>query len=132
MTRRLNDLLRCDLPIQLAPMGSVSATAALPLAVAAAGGHGMYPALALPPAALAPVIDVLAERTAAFGVNFIVPFMDRGSLELVVDRAPYVDFFLADPDPALVGSSTRPAQRAAGRSRPRARRGSRRRPAVTW
>jgi NAD(P)H-dependent flavin oxidoreductase YrpB (nitropropane dioxygenase family) len=96
------DLLRCDLPIQLAPMGSVSATPALPLAVAAAGGHGMYPALGLPPVALAPVIDALADETAGFGVNFIVPLMDRASLELVVERAPYVDFFLADPDPALV------------------------------
>ena len=96
------DLLRCELPIQLAPMGSVSATAALPLAVAAAGGHGMYPALSLPPAALAPVLDTLAPRTAAFGVNFIVPLIDRGSLELAAARAPYVDFFLADPDPALV------------------------------
>ncbi len=28
--------------------------------------------------------------------------MDRASLELVVERSPYVDFFLADPDPALV------------------------------
>jgi NAD(P)H-dependent flavin oxidoreductase YrpB (nitropropane dioxygenase family) len=100
---RLTDLLRCDLPIQLAAMGSVSATSALPLAVAAAGGHGMYPGLALPPPALAPVLDALAAETTAFGVNFIVPFMDRESLELTVERAPYVDFLLADPDPALVG-----------------------------
>jgi nitronate monooxygenase len=35
-------------------------------------------------------------------VNFIVPVMDRASLELAVQRAPYIDFFLADPDPALV------------------------------
>jgi NAD(P)H-dependent flavin oxidoreductase YrpB (nitropropane dioxygenase family) len=83
-------------------MGSVSATAALPLAVAAAGGHGMYPALGLPPLALAPVLDALAERTAAFGVNFIVPLMHAGSLEAAVERAPYVDFFLRIPDPALV------------------------------
>ena len=102
MATRLVDLLRCDLPIQLAPMGSVSATPALPLAVAAAGGHGMYPALTFPPAALAGVLDALAARTSAFGVNFIVPLMDRGSLELACERAPYVDFFLADPDPALV------------------------------
>ena len=60
MTTRLTDLLRCDLPIQLAPMGSVSATPALPLAVASAGGHGMYPGLTLPPPALAPVLDALA------------------------------------------------------------------------
>ena len=36
-------------------------------------------------------------------MNFIVPMMDPASLELAVEeRAPYVDFFLADPDPALV------------------------------
>ncbi len=102
MANRVCDLLQCDLPIQLAPMGSVSATAALPLAVAAAGGHGMYPALALPPAPLEPVLAALAGQTRAFGVNFIVPMMDRGSLELALERAPYLDFFLADPDPALV------------------------------
>jgi nitronate monooxygenase len=102
MASPLCELLGCELPIQLAPMGSVSATPALPLAVAAAGGHGMYPALGLPPAAIAPVLDALTDRTRAFGVNFILPVMDRASLELAVQRAPYVDFFLADPDPALV------------------------------
>ncbi len=102
MATRLLDLLRCDLPIQLAPMGSVAATPALPLAVASAGGHAMYPGLTLPPSALAPVLDALAEQTTAFGVNFIVPLMNRDSLELAAERAPYVDFFLADPDPELV------------------------------
>jgi NAD(P)H-dependent flavin oxidoreductase YrpB (nitropropane dioxygenase family) len=99
---RVTELLRCDLPIQLAPMGSVSATAALPLAVAAAGGHGMYSALGLPPQALAPVLDALAVQTRAFGVNFFPGVMDPGSLELAVQRAPYVDFFLSGADPALV------------------------------
>ena len=102
MANPVCELLRCELPLQLAPMGSVAATPALPLAVAAAGGHGMYPALALPPAAIAPVVDALADRTGAFGLNFIVPLMDRASLDLAVQRAPYIDFFLADPDPALV------------------------------
>ena len=60
MANPVCELLRCELPIQLAPMGSVAATPSLPLAVAAAGGHGMYPALALPPAAIAPVVDALA------------------------------------------------------------------------
>jgi nitronate monooxygenase len=105
VANRVGALLQCELPIQLAPMGSVSATPSLPLAVAAAaGGHGMYPALGLPPAALAPVLDGLGERTRAFGVNFIVPLMDRASLELAVERAPYVDLFLSDPDPALVAA----------------------------
>jgi nitronate monooxygenase len=102
VTNPVCELLHSELPIQLAPMGSVSATPALPLAVALAGGHGMYPALGLPAPAIGPVVEALAQRTTSFGVNFIVPVMDRGALELVVDRAPYVDFFLADPDPALV------------------------------
>jgi nitronate monooxygenase len=102
MSSRLTDLLRCEVPIQLSPMGSVSVTPALPLAVALAGGHAMYPGLGLPPAALAPVIDALAERTAAFGVNLPVPMLDRDSLELAAERAPYVDFFLADADQDLV------------------------------
>jgi NAD(P)H-dependent flavin oxidoreductase YrpB (nitropropane dioxygenase family) len=103
MDRRVLELWRSELPIQLAPMGSVSATPRLALAVAAAGGHAMYPALALPPPALAPAVDALAKAGAAFGVNFIVPMMAPGSLEVVLARAPYVDFFLEDPDPALVG-----------------------------
>jgi nitronate monooxygenase len=95
-------LLRSRIPIQLAPMGSVSATAALPLAVARAGGHAVYPALGLPPRALAPVLDALAAETEAYGVNFLVPVMDRATLDLAIGRSPYIDFFLGDPDPALV------------------------------
>ncbi len=101
MDRRVLELWKSELPIQLAPMGGASATPRLALAVAAAGAHAMYPALALPPAALAPAVDALAEARAAFGVNFIVPMMDPASVELAVEKAPYVDFFLADPDPAL-------------------------------
>jgi nitronate monooxygenase len=102
MANRVCELLGCELPIQLAPMGSVSATPSLPLAVAQAGGHAMYPGLGLPPPALEPAVDALAARTSAFGVNFIVPLMNRASLELAVERARYVDFFLSDPDPGLV------------------------------
>lgn len=102
MDRRVLELWRCELPIQLAPMGGVSATPRLALAVSAAGGHAMFPALALPPPALAPAVDALGDAGAAFGVNFIVPMMDPASLELTLERAPYVDFFLEDPDAALV------------------------------
>jgi nitronate monooxygenase len=102
MSDRLTQLLRCEIPIQLAPMGSVSATARLPLAVAAAGAHAVYPGFSQPPQALGPVLEELQPATHAFGVNFIVPVMDRASLELAAERAPYVDFFLADPDPAVV------------------------------
>src|SRR4051812_7376624 len=102
---RLCELLRCDVPIQLAPMGSVSATPALALAVARTGGHAVYPALGLPPGALAPIIDAPHAETVAFGVNFLAPLMDRESLELAAERSPYLDFFLGDPDPALVATA---------------------------
>jgi nitronate monooxygenase len=102
VSTRLTQLLQSELPIQLAPMGSVSATSRLPVAVAKAGGHAVYPGLGLPPQALAPVLDDLAQDAQAFGVNFIVPLMDRESLELAAERAPYVDFFLTEPDSALV------------------------------
>jgi nitronate monooxygenase len=97
VTRRLNDLLGCDHSLQLAPMGSVSVTPRLPLAVMGAGGHAVYPALRLPPPGLEPVLDA-----GVAGFNFLVPLMDRESFELVAGRAPYIDFFLADPDAALV------------------------------
>ena len=116
MSERLCRVFDCDLPIQLAPMGSVSASARLPLAVSAAGAHAMYPGLSLPPAALAPVLEALVGAKAAFGVNFIVPFMNVDSLELAVDQAPYVDFFLADPTVAWWSVSTPAARAAGGRS----------------
>jgi NAD(P)H-dependent flavin oxidoreductase YrpB (nitropropane dioxygenase family) len=102
MARGVTELLRCELPLQLAPMGSVSDTTALAVAVARAGGHGMYPGLGLPRPLLEPVFAELTAAGPAVGVNFIVPLMDREALELAAERMPYVDFFLADPDPELV------------------------------
>ena len=49
MSSRLTDLLRCEVPIQLSPMGSVSVTPALPLAECtstAASTAGLAPAVA--------------------------------------------------------------------------------------
>src|SRR3954451_4042444 len=83
-------------------MGCVSVTPALPLAVAGAGGHAMYPARGLPPAAIAATIDALSAHAGAFGVNFLIPLMDRASVQVAAERAPYVDFFLGEPDAALV------------------------------
>jgi NAD(P)H-dependent flavin oxidoreductase YrpB (nitropropane dioxygenase family) len=98
VSRRLTDLLGCELPIQLAPMGCVSVRTELARAVVAAGGHAVYPALTLPGAALTAQIEELPE----LGINFLVPMMERETLAAVAERARYVDFFLADPDAALV------------------------------
>jgi NAD(P)H-dependent flavin oxidoreductase YrpB (nitropropane dioxygenase family) len=62
----------------------------------------MFPALALPAAALRPSVDALADARAAFGVNFLVTMLDLEALDAALERAPYADFFLGDPDPALV------------------------------
>ena len=91
----------------------------------------MYPGLGLQPPALAPVVDALAARSAAFGINFIVPLMARESLELAAERAPYVDFFLADRILRSSQRSMRAAGSAAGRSSRTKRREPRRLPGAT-
>ncbi len=96
------ELVGCRLPIQSAPMAGVVRDAELPAAVAAAGGHGMLPAAFLSAGYLESVLDDLGSRTSAYGVNFVGILLDRGCLELASERAPLIDFFIADPDPELV------------------------------
>jgi NAD(P)H-dependent flavin oxidoreductase YrpB (nitropropane dioxygenase family) len=95
-------LVGCRLPVQSAPMAGIVRDAELPAAVAAAGGHGMFPAGFLTAPYLARVIGDLSGRTRAYGVNFIALTLDRECLELAADRAPLVDMFFGDPDPGIV------------------------------
>jgi nitronate monooxygenase len=99
---RFTRLVGSRLPIQSAPMPGVVRDATLPAAVAAAGGHGMFPATFLSPAYLERVIDELSAQTGAFGVNFVTLGLDRDCLELAAARSPYVDLYFGDPEPALV------------------------------
>jgi NAD(P)H-dependent flavin oxidoreductase YrpB (nitropropane dioxygenase family) len=101
MTTRFTEMLGCPLPIQQAPMGGVSSSPQLPLAVAEAGGMGMLSAVLQPPNVLAATLDALPK--AVVGVNFLVPFLqDRSAVTIAAERAPLVDFFGAAPDPSLV------------------------------
>ena len=95
---RFTRLVGCGLPIQSAPMVGVVRDAELPAAVAAAGGHGMFPAAFLQAPYLERVIDDLTDATRAYGVNFVGVFLDRECLELAADKAPLVDVFIAEPD----------------------------------
>ena len=97
-------LVGCRLPIQSAPMAGVVRDATLPAAVAAAGGHGLFPAAFLPRAPLERVIGELNRRTRAYGVNFVGVFLEPECLELAAHAAPLVDVFLAEPDPAIVAT----------------------------
>jgi nitronate monooxygenase len=101
---RFTELLGCRVPIQQAPMGGVSSSPQLPLAVAAAGGTGMLSAVLQPAGVLAATLDgVPSAPGVAIGVNFLVPFIeDRAAVEVAASRVPLVDFFWGDPDPSLV------------------------------
>ena len=83
-------------------MVGVVRDAELPAAVAAAGGHGMFPAAFLQAPYLERVIDDLDARTRAYGINFVGVFLDRECLELAAHRAPLVDVFIAEPDAEIV------------------------------
>jgi len=127
----MRDLLACEVPIQLAPMGGVSVRPALPLAVAGAGAHAVYPALGQPPETLGPVLDALAAATRAFGVNFIVPLLDPGSVELGSSARRTSTSSSRTPTRRWSSASTGAARCVAGRSRPRRRRARRRTRAAT-
>jgi NAD(P)H-dependent flavin oxidoreductase YrpB (nitropropane dioxygenase family) len=83
-------------------MAGVVRDAELPAAVAAAGGHGMFPALFLSAPYLERVLDELNARTRAYGVNFVGLMLDRDCLELAAHKAPMVDVFFGDPDAELI------------------------------
>ena len=83
-------------------MGGV-AMPPLVLAVAEAGGLGMLGGVMLPPQVLAGMLDDLAARTrGAFGVNFLMPFLDRDAVPVAATRARVVEFFYGEPEVGLV------------------------------
>src|SRR5690606_11543339 len=89
-------------PIQLAGMPEI-ATPELVAAVADAGGLGMLGAALMSPARLERTLAELGERSAgAFGVNFLVPFLDDEALAVAARRARVVELFYGGPDPELV------------------------------
>lgn len=84
-------------------MGAIGGTVDLAVAVADTGALGM---IALPAAAVdavGPLLDAARQRTdGVFGVNFLMPFVERDKVEVAAHHAPLVEFFYAEPDPLLV------------------------------
>src|SRR5262245_61227055 len=102
LATRFTKLVGCQVPLQQAGMGGI-ATPPLVLAVAEAGGLGMLAGVMIPPGILAETLEDLARRTAgAFGVSFLMPFLDRDAVAVAATRSRVVEFFYGDPDPALV------------------------------
>jgi NAD(P)H-dependent flavin oxidoreductase YrpB (nitropropane dioxygenase family) len=101
-TTRFTSLLRCERPVQQAAMGGARAVP-LAVAVARAGGLGMLSAVT-GRAQLAQELDEVPGGLPV-GVNFLLPFLDRGALELASASVPYVELFWGDPDAAIVGTA---------------------------
>jgi nitronate monooxygenase len=95
-------LVGCDVPVQQAPMGSVS-TPELAVAVADAGGVGSITALGLSADDLDAMLAAMAGcTTGALAANFLTEQVDRDAVAAAAGHARIVDFFWADPDPTLV------------------------------
>src|SRR4051794_34168632 len=109
MSNRFTRLVGCELPIQLAAMSRI-VTPDLAAAVSNAGGLGMLAiGRSKAVATRRQVSDVLALTDRPVGAGFIVLFLDRDALEVVVEELPVVEFFWGRPDPSLV-----PADRICG------------------
>lgn len=96
-------LVGCAQPLQLAGMGGIGADASLPSAVSAAGGLGMLGGAGISPDRLASMLEQMAAATTEpFGVNFLMPFLDRDAVVVAASRGHLVEFFYGDPDRSLV------------------------------
>jgi nitronate monooxygenase len=100
---RFTQLVGCDVPIQLAGMGSILSPE-LAAAVSNAGALGQItfsPGIELDDAKQR--LDKLVGLTSKpFGVNLLIPMLNKNILALAASKAKVVDFFWGDPDPELV------------------------------
>ena len=79
------------------------ATPKLAAAVSEAGGLGTVSLVFMPPAEVETALDALAARTTGpVGLNVLMPFLDADVVKVAASRVRVVEFFYADPDPALV------------------------------
>ena len=91
-------LVGCELPIQQAPIGFAAARPQLAAAVAAAGGHGMLAAVAMPGDELHDRLVTLNAATRAYGVKFIVPLLTADALEIAAHDAPLIELYMGPAD----------------------------------
>jgi nitronate monooxygenase len=102
MTTSFTELTGCALPIQQAPMGTVSSPD-LAVAVADAGGVGTITALGMGAEQLGGLLQAMSARTAGvLAANFLTREVDRDALAAAAERVRLIDFFWSDPDPSLV------------------------------
>jgi nitronate monooxygenase len=102
METRFTELVGCSVPVQQAPMGTISSPD-LAVAVADAGGVGTVTALGLPPEVLLRRLDEMRRRTSGvLSANVVTGDVDEQVVVAVAERVRLVDFFWFDPAPRLV------------------------------
>jgi NAD(P)H-dependent flavin oxidoreductase YrpB (nitropropane dioxygenase family) len=94
-------LAGCAVPIQLAGMGSILSPE-LAAAVSNAGALGQVTLTGDVDAATRRLDRLSSLTSKPFGVNLLIPYLDRDVLALAALRARVIDFFWGDPDPELV------------------------------
>jgi nitronate monooxygenase len=102
MHTRFTELVGCEVPIQLAPMGAIC-TPELIAEVTKAGGMGMTGLPMAPAEAVAQMLEGLAASAKGpFGFNVLMPFLDVEVVDAAAARCRLVDFYHGDPDPDLI------------------------------
>ncbi|HJR24803.1 MAG TPA: nitronate monooxygenase [Acidimicrobiales bacterium] len=102
LNTRFTELVGCDTPIQLAPMGSLC-TPELVVAVTAGGGMGMVAPHLAPAPVVRDILDAVTAKAAGpVGINFLMPFVDRAAVEVAASKARVVDFYHGPVDRSLV------------------------------
>jgi len=102
MRTAFTDLVGCEVPIQLAPMGAIC-TPELVTAVVGAGAMGMTSMPGAPAPAVAAMLDALgAQVEGPFGFNVLIPFLDADVVDVAAARCRYVDFYHGPVDASLV------------------------------
>jgi len=95
-------LVGCTVPVQLAGMGAI-VSPELAAAVSEAGALGQISFVQTDPAVAKQRLDRLEQLTRKpYGVNLVLPYVDREILMMASRRARVVDFFWGDPDSDLV------------------------------
>jgi nitronate monooxygenase len=90
-------------PIQLAGMGSILSPQ-LAAAVSEAGALGQITFAGIEVQDAKQRLETLSSLTSRpFGVNLLIPYLEREILDAAVQKARVIDFFWGDPDPDLVG-----------------------------
>src|SRR5262245_33050522 len=103
LATRFTELVGCRVPVQQAPMGSVS-TSALAVAVADAGGVGSITALGLTAGELDKVLAIMAARTTGvLAANFLTGDIDREAVAAAAGAGADPRLLLGRPRPGAGG-----------------------------